>query len=137
MWPRATSRTWTMLSPVSTEPTILPLRKSTTICPVGVGLTSHGPIGAAGLTMTIGAPRALARSTERLRVEGVPRGDRARAALERRAVASLARQHAHAPAVGEALPDEVGADDPGAARDERFHRRRSPPAASTNPVTLW
>ena len=37
----------------------------------------------------------------------------------------------------EELPDEVGADEPGAARDERVHQRRSSPAASTNPVTLW
>ncbi len=65
MWPRATSRTWTTLSPVSTEPTILPLRKSTIICPVGVGLTSQGPIGAEGLTMTTGAPRAAHSSATR------------------------------------------------------------------------
>ena len=65
MWPRATSRTWTMLSPVSTEPTILPFRKSTIIWPVGVGLMSHGPIGADGLTMTTGAPRAAHSSATR------------------------------------------------------------------------
>ena len=65
MWPRATSRTWTTLRPVSTEPIILPSRKSTIICPVGVGLTSHGPMGADGLTMTTGAPRAAHSSATR------------------------------------------------------------------------
>ncbi len=43
---------------------ILPRMKSTTICPVGVGLTSHGPTGAEGFTMTTGAPRpASSRAT--------------------------------------------------------------------------
>ena len=58
MCPRATSRTWAMLSPVSSEAIILPRRKSTIIWPVGVGFTSQGPTGAEGLTMTTGAPRA-------------------------------------------------------------------------------
>ena len=33
-------------------------RKSTKIRPVGVGLTSHGPTGAVGLTTTTGKPSA-------------------------------------------------------------------------------
>src|SRR5213594_4436589 len=55
-WPRATSRTWTRLSPVSTVANIFPRRKSTIICPVGVGFTSHGPMGADGFTITRGSP---------------------------------------------------------------------------------
>ena len=35
---------------------IRPHMKSTTICPVGVGLTSQGPTGADGFTMTTGTP---------------------------------------------------------------------------------
>ncbi len=50
---------------MSSEPTILPLRKSTITCPVGVGLMSHGPTGAEGLTMTTGAPRAASSSATR------------------------------------------------------------------------
>ncbi len=47
------------------EPSILPRRKSTIIWPVGVGFTSHGPSGAEGLTMTIGAPRPAHSSATR------------------------------------------------------------------------
>ena len=56
MWPRATSRTWTRLRPVSSVANIRPFRKSTTIWPVGVGFTSQGPTGAEGFTITSGSP---------------------------------------------------------------------------------
>ena len=45
-----------MLSPVSSVANIRPRKKSTTIWPVGVGLTSQGPIGVDGFTMTTGSP---------------------------------------------------------------------------------
>jgi len=43
-WPAATSSTCTRLSPVSTNAGMRPLAASTMMRPVGVGLTSRGPI---------------------------------------------------------------------------------------------
>ena len=57
----ARSSTWTTLSVVSTNAGIFPLRKSSTSFPVGVGLTSPGPIGKVGSTRETGAPCAAAR----------------------------------------------------------------------------
>ena len=49
---------------MSSVANILPWRKSTIIWPVGVGLTSHGPIGVEGFTITTGSPlRAKPRAT--------------------------------------------------------------------------
>ena len=43
-----------------------PLAASTMMRPVGVGFTSHGPIGVEGLTITAGKPRsATMASTSR------------------------------------------------------------------------
>src|SRR2546422_635801 len=44
--------------PVSSVANMRPRMKSTIIWPVGVGFTSQGPMGADGLTMTTGSPRA-------------------------------------------------------------------------------
>ena len=45
-----------------------PAAASRTICPVGVGFTSPGPIGVDGLTMTTGNPlRAASRTTSSAR----------------------------------------------------------------------
>ena len=55
-WPAATSSTWTRLRPVSRKAGIRPCAASTMIRPVGVGLTSRGPIGVEGLTITTGRP---------------------------------------------------------------------------------
>jgi len=42
-----------------------PRMKSTIICPVGVGLTSQGPTGAEGLTITTGSPRPASSTATR------------------------------------------------------------------------
>jgi len=69
----------------------------------------------------VDAAGALHRGAERIRLEEVALGDLNGAALERPAVTALARQHAHAPPVGQERPDEVGPDEPRAASDERIH----------------
>src|SRR5207244_1619449 len=114
MWPRATSRTWTMFSPVSSEPTILPLRKSTIICPVGAIERARvpGPQTVIGGDV-IDTSRARHRGAERVAVEQIALGDLDAAAFEGPPVAPRAREHAHGAAIGEKLADEIGADEPG------------------------
>ena len=70
----------------------------------------------------VDAPHPAHRGPDGRRVQQVAFHHLHRASLEGPPVPALARENAHAPAVGQELAHEVGADEAGAAGDERVHR---------------